>query len=84
MVAETSRPTVWTASVAGLMLVLADQLYMRAVAMDGALISVISLTRRSSVLVSFILGGLLFREGLLLKKLLPLTLILAGVLLLLF
>jgi bacterial/archaeal transporter family protein len=72
------------AAVAGLMLVLADQLYMRAVAMDGALISVISLTRRSSVLVSFFFGGLFFREGLLLKKALPLSLILAGVLMLLW
>jgi bacterial/archaeal transporter family protein len=74
----------WAAAVAGLMLVLADQLYMRAVAMDGALISVISLTRRSSVLVSFVFGGLLFREGLLLRKAAPLSLILAGVLLLLW
>jgi bacterial/archaeal transporter family protein len=74
----------WAAAVAGLMLVLADQLYMRAVATEGALISVISLTRRSSVLVSFVLGGLLFKEGLLLKKAGPLSLILAGILLLLW
>jgi len=71
------------ALLAGLLLVLADQLYMRAVAMDGALISVISLTRRSSVLISFVLGGLVFREGLLLAKALPLALVLCGVLCLL-
>jgi bacterial/archaeal transporter family protein len=71
------------AFLAGLLLVLADQLYMRAVAMDGALISVISLTRRSSVLISFVLGGFVFGEGLLLAKAVPLTLILGGVLCLL-
>ncbi len=71
-------PFIPAAAAAGVLLVLADQLYMRAVAMPDALISVVSLTRRSSVLISFSLGGLLFRERLLKKKALPLGLVLLG------
>lgn len=71
------------ALLAGVLLVLADQFYMRAVAIDGALISVVSLTRRSSVLVSFTLGGILFRERLLKRKSPPLALVMLGLALLL-
>jgi transporter family protein len=67
-----------TAVLAGLLLVLADQFYLRALAIPGTMVSIIALLRRSSVLVSFTLGGLLFREKLLLKKAAPLTLILVG------
>jgi len=67
-----------TAVLAGVLLALADQFYLRAVAIPGALIALIALVRRSSLLVSFTLGGLVFREKLLLQKAAPLGLILLG------
>jgi bacterial/archaeal transporter family protein len=67
-----------TAVLAGLLLVLADQFYLRALAIPGTMVSMIALVRRSSVLVSFTLGGLLFRERLLRQKAAPLGLILVG------
>lgn len=72
------------APLAGALLVLADQLYLHAVADPGALISVISVTRRASVLVSFTVGGWLFREQLLRQKARPLVFVLVGVVLLMF
>jgi multidrug transporter EmrE-like cation transporter len=45
---------------------------------------VVSLTRRTSVLISFTVGGVLFREQLLRQKSLALALIVAGLLILLF
>lgn len=66
----------------GLLLVLADQFYLRALAIPGAMVSVIALVRRASVLVSFTLGGYVFREKLLLQKAAPLALILVGLALL--
>jgi drug/metabolite transporter (DMT)-like permease len=68
----------------GLFLLLADQLYFRALAIPDALVSVVSLTRRTSVLISFTVGGVLFREQLLRQKSLALALIVAGLLILLF
>lgn len=46
----------------GVLLVVADQLYFRALATTGALISVVSLVRRSSLVLSFSLGGATFKE----------------------
>lgn len=70
----------WRGSVflVGALLVLADQLYFRALASEGALLSVISMVRRSSVLVSFAIGGWLFREQLLARKATGLALIALG------
>lgn len=70
----------WRRSVflVGALLVLADQLYFRALASEGALLSIISLLRRSNVLVSFAIGGLLFREQLLAHKATGLVLIALG------
>ncbi len=67
----------------GSLLVVADQFYFEAVASEGALISVVSVLRRSNVLVSFAFGALLFRERLLRPKALALAGVLAGLLLLL-
>lgn len=66
----------------GALLVVADQFYFRALAEPDALVSVVSLVRRTSVVVSFVVGGLLFREKLLKEKGGFLLLILAGVTLL--
>lgn len=62
---------------------MADQFYFEAVAAEGALISVISVVRRSNVLVSFAFGALLFRERLLRQKALALGGLLVGLVLLL-
>ncbi len=69
----------WLAPLAGVLLVLADQFYLRAMANPEALVSIVALTRRSSVIVSFVLGGLLFREKQLKRKALALCLVVLGV-----
>lgn len=68
--------------VVGSLLVVADQFYFEAVAKEGALISVVSVVRRSNVLVSFAFGACLFRERLLRHKALALAGVLVGLLLL--
>lgn len=73
-----------SAPLAGALLVVADQLYLHAVSDPEALISVISVTRRASVLVSFSVGGWLFREQLLREKARPLLFVMLGVTFLLF
>lgn len=72
----------WVIPLVGALLLCADQFYFRALAQPGALVSVVSLVRRSSVLLSFVVGGLLFREQLLKKKAVFLGVILLGVALL--
>jgi transporter family protein len=74
----------WTVPLVGVLLVAADQFYFRALAQEDALVSVVALARRASVLVSFSLGGWLFREHLLKQKSGALALILAGLLILLW
>ncbi len=72
------------AMVVGLLLVVADQFYFRALNQEGALIAVVSMTRRSGALVSFFFGGLLLKESYLREKTKMLCLVGAGVILLLF
>lgn len=62
----------------GLILVVADFVYFKALAIPGALVALLTIIRRSSVLVSFSLGGIVFREKNLRAKLWPLLGILAG------
>lgn len=59
-----STPLRFRASIVlvGLLLLLADNVYFRALAVDGALVSVVSTIRRSNVVISFALGSLVFRE----------------------
>lgn len=52
----------WSVPLIGLTLLAADILYFSAIAQPGALISLISPVRRTSVVVSFLLGILVFRE----------------------
>lgn len=52
----------WSIPMIGVMLTLADFLYFYALQMDEALISLISIIRRSSVVYSFFIGGYIFRE----------------------
>lgn len=71
----------WTIIAAGILLIVSDYFYFRAVAVPGAAISVISILRRSSSVISFVAGGLLFREQFLRKKSVALLFVLVGALL---
>ncbi len=73
----------FTIPLIGIFLIAADFLYFKALSSEDALIAVLSVIRRSAVLVSFVLGGLLFREKNKRKKAIPLLGILAGLILLL-
>ncbi|MFC7338928.1 EamA family transporter [Haloferula chungangensis] len=72
----------WAIPVIGLTLLAADILYFIAISQPDALISLISPVRRSSVIVSFLLGILMFRERHLGLKALCVAGIIGGVLLL--
>lgn len=72
----------WSIPVIGVALALADWLYFHALAERGVPISIVSLIRRSNVVVSFTLGAWLFHEGNLRRKALALAAIVAGVVLL--
>ena len=63
----------------GLFLIAADYLYFRALSSGDALIGVLSVVRRSSVVVSFLVGGLIFREKNRRIKLVPLFGVLLGI-----
>ncbi len=71
----------WTIPFIGITLVIADFLYFYALSFEGSMISMISALRRSSVVVTFTLGALLFSEQNLRKKAFYLLGILAGILL---
>lgn len=61
-----------------------DMLYFFAVNQEDALLSVISITRRSSVLITFIGGALIFKEHNIRDKFIDMMILLAGVIMLLF
>lgn len=71
----------WTIPAIGITLVIADFLYFYALSIEGAMISMLSALRRSSVLVTFISGALIFKEQNLKQKGIYLAGILAGILL---
>ena len=56
----------------------ADFAYYYALSSDGAMVSVVSMVRRASVVVSFMGGVLIFREKNIRGKLIDLALVLAG------
>jgi len=72
----------WTIPLVGVLLAASDACYFNAISTPDAKISVLSLIRRSSVILTFLLGGAIFRETNLRRKGLALLAILAGVLLL--
>ncbi len=72
----------WTIPLIGILLAAADFIYFTGLAEPGVPISVASLLRRFSVVITFVLGARLFRETNLLRKALALGAILAGVVLL--
>ena len=72
----------WSILLISIFLSLADYTYFYSLSLDGALISVVSMVRRSSVLVSFLLGALLFQEKNLQSKAIDLALVLLSMFLL--
>ncbi len=70
----------WAIPLISIFLSLADFAYFYALSEQEAMISVVSMVRRGSVIVSFLCGALLFRERILRAKAFDLLLILAGML----
>ncbi|MCR4571304.1 MAG: DMT family transporter [Bacteroidales bacterium] len=69
----------WTIVLIAILITGADMLYFFSLKEDGALLSVISLIRRSSVIITFALGAALFKEKRIAQKAGVLLLMLAGV-----
>jgi transporter family protein len=72
----------WTILLIAVFITAADMLYFFSLKADGSLLSVISLIRRCSVIVTFALGAILFKEKRIAQKAGVLLLMLAGVVLL--
>ena len=72
----------WTIPLTGILLILADFLYFYAVSMPDIKISLVSLVRRCSCIVSFTAGAWYFRDVHVKKKACALALILLGVVIL--
>ena len=70
----------WAIPLISVFLSVADFAYFTSLAQDDSLISVVSMVRRGSVIVSFLCGALLFREKNLRSKALDLLLVLLGML----
>jgi drug/metabolite transporter (DMT)-like permease len=72
----------WAIPLVSIFLSAADFMYFYSLSLDGALISVVSMVRRGSVLVSFACGAMLFHEKNLRRKFVDLILMLISMLLL--
>lgn len=75
---ETPMRWSWAIPLISIFLSCADFAYLTALSKEGAMISVVSMIRRSSVVVSFACGALLFRERNLRSKIIDLIFILVG------
>lgn len=68
----------WSILFISVFLTLADLSYFYALSLPGVMIALVSMVRRSSVLVSFLFGALVFREKNLREKAVDLLLVLLG------
>lgn len=68
----------WCIILISVFLSAADFVYFYALSMDGSMISIVSMVRRGSVIVSFLFGAMLFREKNLKSKVADLLLVLIG------
>ncbi len=68
----------WCIILISIFLSAADFVYFYSLSLDGAMISIVSMVRRSSVIVSFIFGAMWFREKNLKSKAVDLALVLIG------
>ena len=74
----------WMLVVIAVFITGADMLYFFALKQEGALLSVISLIRRCSVVVSFVIGAIVFKESKVKEKAVDLAILMAGMGLLLY
>ena len=74
----------WMLLLIAVFIVGADMLYFFALKQEGALLSVISIMRRCSVVVTFVLGAIVFKEKKIKEKSVDLAILLAGMALLLY
>ena len=72
----------WSIPLISIFLSMADFVYFYALGIDGAMISVVSMVRRGSVIVSFLYGAMIFHEKNLKVKAFDLLLVLLSMLLL--
>lgn len=72
----------WSIPLISIFLSMADFAYFQSLSIDNALVSVVSMVRRGSVVVSFLLGALMFHEKNLRSKAVDLSLVMAGMILL--
>jgi drug/metabolite transporter (DMT)-like permease len=70
----------WTIPFISLFICAADLAYFYSLSLDDAMISVVSMVRRGSVIVSFMMGAFLFHEQNLKSKAVDLVLVLLGLL----
>ena len=68
----------WCIILISIFLSAADFVYFYALGMDGSMISIVSMVRRGSVIVSFLFGDMVFREKNLKSKAVDLILVLIG------
>lgn len=68
----------WCIILISVFLSAADFAYFYSLSLDGAMISIVSMVRRGSVVVSFLFGAMLFREKNLRSKVVDLLLVLLG------
>lgn len=74
----------WMIPVIAVCITIADFLYFYALTVDGALLSVISMIRRASVIVPFVFGALLFHEKNIKGKAIDLGILLIGMVIIVF
>ena len=77
---ETSFKWRWTIPFISIFICAADLAYFYSLSLDDAMISVVSMVRRGSVVVSFMMGAFLFHERNLKSKAVDLVLVLLGML----
>ena len=72
----------WSIPMISIFLCMADFVYFYALGMDGAMISIVSMVRRGSVIVSFLCGAMIFKEKNLKAKAFDLALVILSMILL--
>lgn len=70
----------WSIPLISIFLSAADFAYFYALGLDGAMISIVSMVRRGSVIVSFLFGAMMFKEKNLKAKIIDLALVLLSML----
>lgn len=74
----------WYLLLAAVLIVMADCAYFYSLSIDGAMLSIISLVRRFSVVVTFVFSALVFKEQNIRAKSIDLSILLIGIVILVF